>query len=37
MAKRIQLSEAIKKRVAGKQNFKCANSPGSNLGFWTDI
>jgi hypothetical protein len=28
---RTYLSEAIKKRIAGKQNFKCANKPGSNL------
>lgn len=31
MSKRIQISEAIKKRVAGRQNFKCANKLGSNL------
>src|SRR5271166_4793955 len=28
---RKHLPESIKKRVAGKQNFKCANKPGSNL------
>ena len=36
MSKRIQLSEAIKKRVAGKQSFKCANSPDSNLKYLED-
>jgi hypothetical protein len=26
-----KLSEATKKRIAGKQNYKCANKPGANL------
>src|SRR5689334_18358673 len=31
MSKRIAISESIKKQVAGRQRFKCANKPGKKL------
>ena len=31
MMKKRNVSEAIKKSVAGRQSYKCANKPGQNI------